>query len=429
MKIQIHRGARQIGGCITEIATEGCRILIDLGSNLPGNSPDGADGDRAEELTKAEVEKLTDGVDALFYTHYHGDHVGLLPWVPPHIPQYIGAGAREVMQCKYAYLHQEETLQAIGRMRTYAVARRIDVGGKGKLFVTPYFVSHSAFDAYMFKIECEGRTILHTGDFRSHGYLGKGLEPTLLGHVGRVDILITEGTMLGRQTESVWKEADIKDNVIDLLKKHKYVFALCSSTDLDRLASFHQACKETGRLFCVDRYQQHVLDIFTRYAGQRQKLFCFDKICLLGDDKTGNLWYKMRRQGFLMPVRVSHSSLVKALLCKYADDPAWLIYSLWRGYAEHGKPYSNERIRELRELFGDRIADGTRDGFHTSGHADVATLRKVCEIVNPRIGVIPIHKERNTSYREILHTDAWHIFTESETLIEHPLGNIAVLLS
>lgn len=54
MKIQIHRGARQIGGCITEIATEGCRILIDLGSNLPGNSPDGADGDRAEELTKAE---------------------------------------------------------------------------------------------------------------------------------------------------------------------------------------------------------------------------------------------------------------------------------------------------------------------------------------------------------------------------------------
>ena len=293
MKIQIHRGARQIGGCITEIATEGCRVLIDLGSNLPGNSPDEADGVRTEELTKAEVEKLTDGVDALFYTHYHGDHVGLLPWVPPHIPQYIGAGAREVMQCKYAYLHQEDTLQAIGRMRTYTIARRIDVGGKGKLFVTPYFVSHSAFDAYMFKIECESKTILHTGDFRSHGYLGKGLEPTLLGHVGRVDILITEGTMLGRQTESVWKEADIKNNVIDLLKKHKYVFALCSSTDLDRLASFHQACKETGRLFCVDRYQQRVLNIFTRYAGQEQKLFCFDKVCLLGDDKTGNLWYKM----------------------------------------------------------------------------------------------------------------------------------------
>lgn len=137
----------------------------------------------------------------------------------------------------------------------------------------------------------------------------------------------------------------------------------------------------------------------------------------------------MRRQGFLMPVRVSHSSLVKALLCKYADDPAWLIYSLWRGYAEHGKPYSNERIRELRELFGDRIADGTCDGFHTSGHADVATLRKVCEIVNPRIGVIPIHKERNTSYREILHTDAWRVLTEPKTLIEHPKGNVVVLLS
>lgn len=42
-------------------------------------------------------------------------------------------------------------------------------------FVTPYFVSHSAFDAYMFLIECEGKKILHTGDFRRHGYIGKGL--------------------------------------------------------------------------------------------------------------------------------------------------------------------------------------------------------------------------------------------------------------
>lgn len=37
MKITIHRGAYQIGGCVTEIATEKSKILIDLGNNLPGN--------------------------------------------------------------------------------------------------------------------------------------------------------------------------------------------------------------------------------------------------------------------------------------------------------------------------------------------------------------------------------------------------------
>lgn len=41
MKITIHRGIDQIGGCITEIATEKARILIDLGQNLPEYDPNG----------------------------------------------------------------------------------------------------------------------------------------------------------------------------------------------------------------------------------------------------------------------------------------------------------------------------------------------------------------------------------------------------
>ena len=39
MKIRIHRGANQIGGCITEIRSDnGTRVLIDLGHNLPGEA-------------------------------------------------------------------------------------------------------------------------------------------------------------------------------------------------------------------------------------------------------------------------------------------------------------------------------------------------------------------------------------------------------
>lgn len=37
MKITIHRGLEQIGGCITEISTETSRVFIDMGQNLPGN--------------------------------------------------------------------------------------------------------------------------------------------------------------------------------------------------------------------------------------------------------------------------------------------------------------------------------------------------------------------------------------------------------
>lgn len=52
MRITIHR-ANQIGGCITIIEHNGCKIIIDLGSNLPGSCQ--------EELSKDDIDTLTAG--------------------------------------------------------------------------------------------------------------------------------------------------------------------------------------------------------------------------------------------------------------------------------------------------------------------------------------------------------------------------------
>lgn len=93
MKITVHRGANQIGGCITEISSKNCKILIDFGSNLPGS--------QKAELTERQVCDIAGNADAVFYTHYHGDHVGLHHLIPSYIKQYIGAGAKDVMLCKY----------------------------------------------------------------------------------------------------------------------------------------------------------------------------------------------------------------------------------------------------------------------------------------------------------------------------------------
>lgn len=49
----------------------------------------------------------------------------------------------------------------------------------GDIKVTPFYNCHSIYDSYMFLIEADGKRIWHTGDYREHGYLGKGLFPTL----------------------------------------------------------------------------------------------------------------------------------------------------------------------------------------------------------------------------------------------------------
>lgn len=55
MNLIIHRGADQIGGCITEISIENCKILIDFGSTLPGC--------KKEELTEEQVKSIIGHAD------------------------------------------------------------------------------------------------------------------------------------------------------------------------------------------------------------------------------------------------------------------------------------------------------------------------------------------------------------------------------
>lgn len=412
MKIVIHRGIDQIGGCITEISTAHTKIIIDLGSNLPGC--------KGEEFSKQEIEDVTKDADGIYYTHFHGDHVGLSSFVPDNIAQCIGKGAQEVNICKYSVLAKhdakyERDLSVAQNMKTYEAAQRYDIGGKGEIFITPFFVDHSAFDSYMFLIEADGKRILHTGDYRGHGYLSKGLDEVLGWKAKNIDVLITEGTMLSRQTEEVNHENTIKTRAIELLKEKErphYLFALCSSTDMDRLASFHAACKETGAKFLCDTYQKSVLDIFTKYAAPYSKLFDFDDETTLLLGENCDFERDLRPNGFIMPVRAgSQLDFVKKMLYYFPD--AELIYSMWKGYYEGTEEQKSQNVIDFVNLF-----HGHFQYLHTSGHADVETLEKVCRITNPSIGVIPIHKDKNTRFEYLPIAKTVNVITKSVTIGE-----------
>lgn len=416
MKIVIHRGIDQIGGCITEISTAHTKIIIDLGSNLPGS--------KGREFTKQEIENITKDADGIYYTHFHGDHVGLSSLVPDNITQYIGEGAREVNICKYTVLASHESkykrdLMVAQNMKTYEEARRYNVGKKGEIYITPFFVDHSAFNSYMFLIEVflieagKKYRILHTGDFRGHGYLSKGLLKILQAKAQNVDILITEGTMLSRLDEKVDHEYTIKTGAVKLLKEEKrphYLFALCSSTDMDRLASFHAACKETGAKFLCDKYQKSVLDIFTKHAAKHSELFNFDDDTTVVLGEECDFDKDLHPNGFIMPVRASSQlDFVKKML--YYFPNAELIYSIWKGYYLGTEEQKNKNVIDFVNLF-----HGHYHYLHTSGHADVKTLEDVCRITNPSIGVIPIHKDKNTRYENLSVADVVNVISKTTTI-------------
>lgn len=384
MKITIHRGINQIGGCITEIATAQTRILIDLGLNLPDEK-----GVSHDNLAIPErIAELTKGIDAIIYTHYHGDHIGLFNLVPDGVKQYIGRTAQKVVACKYKTLKSTIECGQINAMTTMTEGIPVSIGD---MEVTPFFVSHSAYESYMLLIEAEGKRILHTGDFRNHGYLGKGLTKVIKAYIGQVDVLITEGTMLSRGDERVRQEYQLKQDFSKLMKQYKNCFVVCSSTDLERLATIHAAHKEAKSTapFICDEFQKEILDIFSNSAGEKTELFSFDD-AITFESGQAKIW----ASGFTMLVRCNgkFDAWTDKLLAKIDKEKTVIVFSMWGEYI-------NPSSRHAKKQFMDFVGKfPTVKKIHTSGHASKECLTEVCTLTNPTLAIIPIHSERSEEY-------------------------------
>ena len=403
MKITIHRGINQIGGCITEIlSSSGTKILIDLGHNLPD-----ADGQAEDEYDVPEnLDRLLDGVSAVFYTHYHGDHIAFEAAVAKKgIAQYLGHLAKLVKMKFYAHMKNipqeaesrkfEEALQAVTKFEEYQPDKTVTVGD---IKITPYYVSHSAADAYMFVIECDGKKVLHTGDFRDHGYNGKYLAGTLRRFVikRKIDILITEGTMLSRNDERMMPEQELQDKAYGLMSDYKYAFVLCSSTDMDRLTSFYQATiRHEGRLFIADGYQYKLLKCFTDYFKKRNsRIYDFSQTHQYDESIIPG----MIEYGFTMPVRTSgkFKEQLDSLMTLLPKEETVFIYSQFRGYIlKDHKAYNADTDKFVNSH------DWHFEYLHTSGHASREALAKVCSLVNPSAAIIPIHTEKGNDFTSL----------------------------
>ena len=404
-EICIYRGSHQIGGCATEISTGNHSIVIDFGANLPDNEDVMTD----EEL----AETVFDGrpCEAVLFTHYHGDQIGLYKKIPQDIPLYIGAVAKEILEIlteRLDYLPDGlgKGLPRIQGMNCYTPAHKMMFGD---IRITPFFVDHSALDSYLFLIETGGKKILFTGDFREHGIAGKHdiLERMVQEYIGEVDILITEGTMLSRIDEarenSIQTEDDLKKCARKLFRTNKESVILVSSTNFDSIMEFYHALP-WGMGFVCDAYQAKLIlaamEGKGKYYREYQPELIHGKprmLCIVGDMEGLGAKQNccradfsiLKNKGFTMLVR-ENKPVFKAIMKKYMTDPL-VIYSKWAGYLK--EKHANPKIHEF-------IGSHRMKILHTSGHAYVKTLEKLIRLTNPTT-IIPMHTECADAFGEI----------------------------
>jgi ribonuclease J len=280
-----------------------------------------------------------------------------------------------------------ESLEALSRFKVYEPKVKVDYGG---IKVTPYPISHSAVDAYMFVIECDGKRILHTGDFRDHGYGAKELLRDVENEVGNIDVLITEGTLLNRDNKRMISEKELQDKAYQLFKEYNYAFVLCSSMDADRIVSFFMASQHCSknRRFIADSYQIEQIKNLKQLPDPYNQLFAYP----YGKGQESE-WERMKQRGFTMLVRNTDSfrkKIHETMTALHLNPKEVLfIYSMFDGY-----------VNPLRtKIFKKELYDFTHlynwnyIPLHTSGHASKEALQAICEHVNPKKAIIPIHKE------------------------------------
>ena len=402
--------AEQIGGCFTVITTGKAKIMIDYGLSLPG--------------AKAEQEDFdweNDTVDAVFITHYHGDHVGKILDIPSIIPIYMGKTTRQVMLNIHETLvnvpkleeEQKKWIELLKSNRIKEVQADKEIAINGDVTVTPYSVDHSAYDAYMYLIEADGEVILHIGDFRGHGYRGSKMLEVIKYYVhknGRkVDYLITEGTMMGdRKNEKVKKESELYEEALELFKEHRYVFLVISSTNLDSLVSFYRAAKKNKMyMYCYNYYFYKQLKTFSQTAGKKSPWYQFEDVYTIDFEKqlSHELWGKdktqeelMREHGFLCIIKPEKK--YSAWVDKFMEKNPLIIYSMWDGYINEEK--GNEAYnKEWADFFAPYIESEQYRDMHTSGHATAKMIADVIEAVAPQKAIYPMHTENTDGFKEL----------------------------
>ncbi len=275
MNFKIHRGTKEIGGSCVEVSTANTRILLDFGMPLVNKDKSEFDSTKIKNSTIHELiekgilpdvkglydetDKLIDGI---IISHAHQDHYGLLNYIHKDIKHFMGEATHKIIELNNIFTSQEihiENTVYFEREKKFQI---------GDISITPYWADHSAFDAYSFLVEAEGKSLFYSGDFRGHGRKANAFKWFLHNAPKYVDYLLLEGTTIGRGSKTFQTETEIENEFVRVFQEPKKINLIyCSGQNIDRIVSIFRACIKTNKILVVDVYVATVLKTLSGFAG------------------------------------------------------------------------------------------------------------------------------------------------------------------
>lgn len=432
MNFKIHRGTKEIGGSCVEVWTENTRILLDFGMPLVNKDRSEFDFGRYKNLTTPkliergvlpdikglydEIDKLLDGV---IISHPHIDHYGLCNFINRNVKFYLGEATHKIIEISNLFMPQQIN---IVNANYFEKEKAFQIGD---ISITPYWADHSAFDAYSFLVEADGKRLFYSGDFRSHGRKANAFKWFTHNAPQNVDYLLLEGTTIGRESKPFKTEEEIENDFVKVFQEqNKINLIYTSGQNIDRIVSIYKACKRTNKILVVDVYVAKILKELSHFAKIPYPSKEFENLkvmfAYLTDSRLtreGNQkilfefkHYKITKEEIdnqaVKIVMLVRSSMQKDLENIKGIDGGNLIYSMWEGYLP--KSHTKKFIDYLTNR------NFTIHKIHTSGHADTETLKKMVKAIKPK-NIVPIHTFSSCEYSGIFSTPIVEI-NDGETI-------------
>ena len=342
--------------------------------------------------------------DAIFISHPHQDHFGLIREFNDDIPIYIGELGKNLIDATKMFLG--ENLDT-NNFQFITNEKKISIGD---FTIIPYLVDHSAVDSYSFLIEADGKHVFYSGDFRAHGRKSVLFDRLIENPPREVDVLLMEGTMIKRNNSDYPSESAVEEKIVETISNQENIsFLICSSQNVDRIVSAYRACLRTGKKLVVDFYSAWVLEKVKAvsqsvpnidwehvrlYADFRPDQIVKNNMDYFGDFRKRAYGSRITKEELQANpseyLVISKMSKYKAMnFYKNSVSPLNVIYSQWLGYLEWSdhKYYGAESIAAYLE-----DPEVNFVYAHTSGHAVLDDLKRFAEALKPKT-LVPVHTE------------------------------------
>ena len=439
MKFRIHKTNREVKGSCIEIWTAKTRIAIDLGLTTAEYFSNEQDALTKIKYTKEELienKYLTNikglyqdsnkPLDGILISQVFFDYHKLSDFFHPDLNFHIAELTHKIQNLTHLFFNQTDP---IDKYTYFEEGKSFNIGD---IKITPFFNDHSAFDAYFFLIEANGKSIFYYGDFFGHRRKRELFQWLQKNYKKTIDYLIFNGTQVSRDIDGYIIKNNIKkieNNIEDEFNRifqepKKINFIYTSSLNIVRLLTIYHSCVNTDKFLAIDLYTAEVLYALSKSMNIPYPSPEYPNLKVIFPVTESNNLIKKNHADIIyryMKFKTSNTEIEKnssryVIIIRPSIEYEFnhiasisngnLIYSLWEGFL-----VNKHSDKFIRYILSRRF---TFYHIHTSGHKDLFNLKEIIDILKPK-KIISMSKFKKEDYENFSNKEIVE-FTEDKIL-------------